>query len=251
MSPLVYDVGMNNGDDSHYYLAKGYSVIGIEADPELARSCRERFASEIACGKMNVLNIGVGLAEGHFKFYVNRRLNTLSTFSHRELDSGEWDVEHVEMKRLSSVIREFGDPLYIKIDVEHYDHLVLFDLYNNSIRPPYISAEAHCIDTYCALVMMGYEEFALVQGESVPFRYGKHTIRRVDGSPAPYEFRLHSSGPFGDDLDVSWVNKMSLLKQLLNYGLGWIDIHARRLPEGEGGFDRICLSGSEKRSRYI
>jgi hypothetical protein len=40
---LVYDVGMNNGDDTAHYLECGYRVVAIEADPLLVRNARQRF----------------------------------------------------------------------------------------------------------------------------------------------------------------------------------------------------------------
>ncbi len=43
ISNLIYDVGMNNGDDTAYYLEQGFRVVGIEANPDLAGHCRKRF----------------------------------------------------------------------------------------------------------------------------------------------------------------------------------------------------------------
>lgn len=48
---IVFDVGMNNGDDSAYYLSKGYRVIAVEANPALVEKARIRFAREIATGR--------------------------------------------------------------------------------------------------------------------------------------------------------------------------------------------------------
>jgi hypothetical protein len=36
-------------------LKKGYRVIGIEADPQLAAHCRKRFASDIASGALRLI----------------------------------------------------------------------------------------------------------------------------------------------------------------------------------------------------
>jgi len=36
IQPIIYDVGMNNGDDCEYYLTKGYRVVAVEANPALA-----------------------------------------------------------------------------------------------------------------------------------------------------------------------------------------------------------------------
>jgi 16S rRNA A1518/A1519 N6-dimethyltransferase RsmA/KsgA/DIM1 with predicted DNA glycosylase/AP lyase activity len=40
---LIYDVGMNNGDDTAYYLRRGFRVVAIEADTRLVRCAAERF----------------------------------------------------------------------------------------------------------------------------------------------------------------------------------------------------------------
>lgn len=45
---LVYDVGMNRGEDTEFYLKKGYRVVGFEADPLLVDQCRKRFAAELS-----------------------------------------------------------------------------------------------------------------------------------------------------------------------------------------------------------
>ncbi len=47
---LVYDVGMHRGEDTAFYLAKGYRVVGFEANPELVEACQRRFAAEIGGG---------------------------------------------------------------------------------------------------------------------------------------------------------------------------------------------------------
>ena len=40
---LIYDVGMHDGDDTAYYLDKGFQVVAVEANPVLVQSGRERF----------------------------------------------------------------------------------------------------------------------------------------------------------------------------------------------------------------
>jgi len=32
---LIIDVGVHQGEDTEYYLKKGFCVVGIEADPQL------------------------------------------------------------------------------------------------------------------------------------------------------------------------------------------------------------------------
>lgn len=43
--PLIIDVGGNNGDDTAFYLHRGYRVVMVEANPLLAEHLRGRFAA--------------------------------------------------------------------------------------------------------------------------------------------------------------------------------------------------------------
>ena len=44
---LVFDIGLNRGQDTANYLAKGYNVVAVEANPELVEFCSQRFSREI------------------------------------------------------------------------------------------------------------------------------------------------------------------------------------------------------------
>ena len=37
MENLIYDVGAHLGEDSQHYLAKGFKVVAVEANPDLAQ----------------------------------------------------------------------------------------------------------------------------------------------------------------------------------------------------------------------
>ena len=62
-SAVIYDFGMNNGDDVAYYLLKGHRVIGVEANPDLCAEVEERFAREIESGRLKVLNVALAEEE--------------------------------------------------------------------------------------------------------------------------------------------------------------------------------------------
>lgn len=229
MSPqddLIYDVGMHNGDDADYYLRKGYRVVGIEANPAFCDLCTARFADEIAQGRMTVLNVGVGPEPGRFTFHINEGETQVSTFSEPAFEAS-WKTIEMAVVRLSDIMREHGVPAFAKIDVEHYDHLVLQELLSKGIKPHYVSAEAHTFETLETLLDMGYQHFRLVPGETVPQLYGTHRIRRRDGEELGYGFQPFSSGPFGDDLPAPWMTAAEIRTALAKVGLGWVDIHAR------------------------
>jgi hypothetical protein len=55
---LIYDVGMHNGDDTAYYLAKGAHVVAIEANPTLCDSVIQKFETPITEGRLNIFKYG-------------------------------------------------------------------------------------------------------------------------------------------------------------------------------------------------
>jgi FkbM family methyltransferase len=233
--PLVYDVGLNNGDDAAYYLKKGFHVIGIDAHAGLCRSCNERFSEEIADGRMHVLNVGVGDGERSMQFFQNEANDGLSTlfpdcWAGRDWvpPRRDWVPAQVNVRKLSSIVREYGEPYFVKIDVEFADHIVLLDLFTAGILPKHVSAEAQFIDVYCALVCMGYDSFKIVRGKDVPREFRGCELRSLDGKVFQHEFSPQSSGPFADDLPGIWMTKAETLDRLLETGLGWVDLHATR-----------------------
>ena len=56
---LIYDVGAHQGEDTDFYLRKGFRVVAVEADPVLAARLRENFATAIDCGQLVVVEAAV------------------------------------------------------------------------------------------------------------------------------------------------------------------------------------------------
>jgi len=222
---------LNNGDDSHYYLEKGLTVVGIDANPRSCQECTIRFAREIAQGRMRIINVGIGASETTSTFYVNGTIDTLSTFRPERFDDKEWAPKSwekisIDVVRLSTLISQFGDPYFIKLDIEYLDEAALIDLNNSRITPQFISAEAHDLAVHTTLLNMGYRKFKTVVGAEVNARFGETTIRRIDGTRISHSFPLGSSGPFGDDLPGPWLDSAAALTQLIQANFDWIDLQA-------------------------
>ena len=222
----VFDVGSNNGDDTAYYLRKGFRVIAIEANPTLAKVLRRRYADEIEVGKVKVLNIAV-IADGRsqIEFFVNDVDRMISTAIAPE-NSGSFRSVRVRSETLSRLIRKFGLPYYLKLDIEGCDHGVLHELFATPHRPPFISAESHSIEVLINLVAAGYRRFKVVEGRFVHLPYYRGTFYDATGEPFTHEFPEHSSGPFGDDIPGPWLDLDEVFEYLSVHGLGWKDIHA-------------------------
>ena len=134
------------------------------------------------------------------------------------------------------LVRRFGEPYYIKIDIEHYDQFILRALFEAGIFPPYISAESHSIEVFALLITHGgYKAFKLVEGRNVHERY-KNALIHTDGGKAHHSFPPHSAGPFGQDIAGPWMTMNNFFRVLSITGLGWRDIHASRVDIPDPGY---------------
>jgi FkbM family methyltransferase len=128
---LIYDVGMNNGDDTAYYLRRGFRVVAIEADPRLAKSTAERFGTQISSGQLRILNIGIAAEEGELPFWICETHSEWSSFDRK--NASRYGCSHHEVmvpcRRFASVLEEFGVPYYLKVDIEGNDILATAQIY--------------------------------------------------------------------------------------------------------------------------
>ena len=225
---VIYDFGMNNGDDVAYYLLKGHRVVGVEANSDLCAEVEERFAREIETGRLKVLNVALAENESAkpIGFYVHRHNHVLSQLPKPPADQlDQFRLIQVPCRTPASIVREFGEPVYVKVDVEHFDLQVLQNLFAAGIYPPEISAESHSINVFACLVANGYQAFNLVEGGTVGSDYGDATVTTPDG-PRHFHFKPHSAGPFGEDIRPPWEDADTFFHTLAIAGLGWKDIHS-------------------------
>ncbi len=228
----IYDIGANNGDDLAYYLTKGLKVVAVEANPTLCNLIHQRFRDQIANGRLAVENCVV-TADPQLDpvpFYIHKDAHILSQLPKPKHNIN--DFEEIILPALSAneLIKRHGEPHYIKIDIEHYDHVLLRSLFKQGIRPEFISAECHSLDVFIRLLHEGgYNSFKVVDGFSVSKVYKNTPIATLDGIRS-FSFPFHSAGPFGVDLHGEWMDGEACFKHLIAIGLGWKDLHACVLP---------------------
>jgi FkbM family methyltransferase len=210
---VIYDFGANNGDDLPYYLTKSDVVVAVEANPDLCEQINTRFHEAIRNGKLFVENCILDVSgDGDASFYIHKTNHVLSQFPKPD-NMGEYREVRLPSRQPIGIIRQYGPPHFVKIDVEHYDQFVLRNLFDAGIRPPFISAEAHNAEVFSLLVALGnYNSFKLVDGNTVSIKYKNHLV--------------HSAGPFGPDVEGDWMTADNFLVYLALEGLGWKDIHA-------------------------
>ncbi|HEV7596303.1 MAG TPA: FkbM family methyltransferase [Gemmatimonadaceae bacterium] len=142
---LVFDVGFNIGQDTAFYLSRGHRVVAIEADPELAEAGRTRFHRDIETGNLEILNVGIAQQEGSAEFWICEAKPEFNSF-HQGIAARDGYATHsirIPTTRFGSVLRRFGTPYFLKIDIEGNEMLCLDDLNSHSL-PKYLSIESEC-----------------------------------------------------------------------------------------------------------
>lgn len=220
---IVYDFGAHNGSNIPYYLAIFDKVIAVEANPTLSNEIVNKFKNEIDSNRLVVLNNVISLKSEMVDFYIHEHNSVLSQFPVPS-DIENFKKIYIESKTPSEIINTYGDPEYVKIDVEHTDAEILKDLFINKIFPRYISAEVHDVTVFSLLTSSNvYNSYKILDGKSISSIY-----ENININEKKYSFPFHSAGPMFEDIKSPELNKEQLFYLLAEERLGWKDIHAKR-----------------------
>ena len=175
----AFDIGANVGNRVRPLLACGANVIAVEPQPSCVESLRRTFADEIT-----VVQAAIGRAPGRLPLHVSAELDVVATLSpgfiahakeSNRLGEREWSrTIEVEVTTLDSLIARFGEPSFIKIDVEGFEGEALAGLSRpvNVLSFEWTSgmpaAALACIDRS---VELGMRFFQFSFGESALFAH--------------------------------------------------------------------------------
>lgn len=234
---LIYDVGMHKGEDTSFYLQKGFRVFGFEADPALAQHCRERFQEFIRRGQLTVVegaivspeSVEAGLKK--ITFYHNDKSTVWGTintkWAERNLRMGASShAIEVDVIDFVDVIKRHGMPHYMKIDIEGNDMFCVSALRLFRERPNYISIESDktgfskIMREIDVLVELGYNSFQCVEQSDIP-RSQTPPCPAREGDYVAQHFELGSSGLFGSELSGEWKSRNRILSQYRVIRLGY------------------------------
>jgi FkbM family methyltransferase len=221
---LIFDVGMHKGEDTDFYLKKGFNVIGFEADPDLIKYCKERFKSEISNNSLIIVEGAI--VNKNFKedvvFYKNKKNTVWGTVLQDWADRNKADKAYSEIIRVKSVnfkecLKEYGIPYFMKIDIEGMDFFCCETLLEFNERPNFISIESNKTN-FCKLSdeinlfkKLGYDKFKIIQQDGISKQ--KEISPSKEGNFLNYKFKEGSSGLFGEDLPGKWINSAEALKR--------------------------------------
>jgi FkbM family methyltransferase len=221
-SDLIFDVGMHLGEDTDFYLKKGYRVVGFEANPTFVNHCRARFSDAIASTRLVIVEGAVAPGtQSTVPFYVNLVETQWGTVN------CDWVIRNEQQGAPSTMIEvgridlvdffyEHGMPCYLKIDIEGSDLWAVSSLKQLKDRPQFISIETD-VNSFRrlrgeieVLRSLGYERFKPVQQNTIAGT--RIESRARDGTMFEHVFERGASGSFGDDLPGKWLDHKAILR---------------------------------------
>jgi len=250
-SRLIFDVGMHIGQDTDFYLKKGFEVVSIEANKDLCTEVRKKYIDYIVDGKLTILNVAVSDKWENQSFFINKKNTKWSSLYSKIGGKGGKGAYKVEVlgTSLTNVVKLFGVPYYMKIDIEGADKLAIKQIGTLLDKPPFISVEGggeHMIDI---LSGYGYDKFAVVNQRLNPEL--KCCNPAKEGEYIDYKFDMGASGLFGKELQQEWLSaeeakeerrefaikidnmrkeaegdQNKLMQLRWKSGIGWYDTHA-------------------------
>lgn len=234
---LIFDIGFHKGEDAAFYLAKGFRVVGVEANPALIAPALERLGEQNE-GRLTIVNKALARENGREEtFYVSTFSDWSSLRPKLASRAGQPTEIRVQTVTLASLVAEHGTPYYLKCDIEGHDLVCAEQLCLLAERPPFVSFEASHIDIFAALHAAGYRHCQLVNQAIHPARYWRGYLDK-EGVSLRYQFEGDCSGPFARDLpENKWIDLGSAIERFERFsalaslddelGVGWLDVHAR------------------------
>jgi len=225
---LIFDVGLHRGEDTEFYLKKGFRVVAFEANGELVDYCKQKFASAIAENRLTIVEGAIvefpesGPAPSSVVFYKNLGRSVWGTavasWAERNADLG-MASEKVEVPAVNFVdaLGRHGIPYYLKIDIEGCDNVCLAALKQFDCRPDFVSLESDKTslpkleNELNVLDALGYRHFAVVQQGNIKGSNAPQPPK--EGAAAEHTFAAGASGPFGRELRQCWYSKQQALSR--------------------------------------
>ena len=155
---LIFDLGMHQGHDSRFYLAKGFRVVGLEAVPGLCAAARTRLADH--ADHLTIVNKALsGEAGTQVTFYTVPEKDDWGSLYKNAAEKGVQQSLEIEVTTtdLAELLDAFGVPHYVKCDLEGADVTFRDQLLRDNRRPTFVSLEVNSVRDIEVLEECGYD----------------------------------------------------------------------------------------------
>lgn len=233
---LIVDIGMSEGNDTDFYIKKGFRVVGVEADGRMQDALATRFAGAIAAGRLVILRGAAWDRGGQEVTFLaqDRHQGGSHVLAPGAPERNEGATISVPTFGWADIIAVMGVPYYCKIDIEGGEERILDSITEVGALPAYCSVEAHNFGPIERLYRAGYRRFKLVnQTMHQSFRQPSPPL---EGVHVPNHRFVHASGLFGRELPGRrWLDfretavafeAIQRVKALGTALAGWFDCHA-------------------------
>lgn len=202
---LIFDLGMYEGQDTRFYLSKGFRVVALEANPELVRANAEKFASQIASGHLTIVPKALWSEAGAaIPFYIYSAWSSVYPEIAGRDNSPTQQVQ-VTTTTVGEMISQYGVPYYLKCDIEGADRIVCDQVVAQPEKPDFVSFEDEQGELARTLAQGGYDRFQFVNQGRLHEARPPNPPR--EGTYADARFGGASSGLFGRELNPRhWVD---------------------------------------------
>jgi FkbM family methyltransferase len=217
---LIYDIGFHEGQDTEFYLKKGFRVVAVEANPDLCAQGRERFSGPISDGRLTLVQKALAREPGTITFYQIPSMSAWSTcdpvfaegYRRRGAPSVAQEVEAVTMAHL---LKQYGVPYFLKVDIEGLDMVAIDGLREAEGLPHRLSMEAErnsfpgLVREIQTLIELGYDRFKIVPQSKVPEQVAASPAK--EGVWVDHQFPHGASGLFGEEAPGRWLTEEEVL----------------------------------------
>lgn len=178
---LVFDIGANLGNRTKVFRHLGARVVAVEPQPRCWKVLELAYSNQPG---VTIVRKAVGCESGHVTMHLSDA-HFLSSVSKDWISSVSasgrfseiaWNQKmRVPLLTLDTLIESYGQPSFVKIDVEGYEYEVLKGLHQKvkalsfEFTPETFSAASLCV---ARLQDLGMQEFNFVDGEATQFKFG-------------------------------------------------------------------------------